>query len=70
MSALVVNFPLERAMERLSNSPRMEWLFRALEGHPNVRKKSLIIQARSPEVGFIDDQTAAVLIDALGLAAY
>ena len=67
MTADIRHFPFKRTIKTVPNDPRMEWLFRALDGHPNVTKKRLLLEARSPEVGFIDDRTATILIDALGL---
>lgn len=46
----VISFPWARTLRPLGNDPRVEWLFRALDGHPNIAKKRLIVQARSPEV--------------------
>ena len=66
-SASVVRFPVEKAIRSLSNDPKMEFLFTCLDGHLNPAKKHIILLARSPEVAFIDDQTAQILISALGL---
>ena len=65
----VIPFPWERTLGLLPNDVRMEWLYAALDGHPNVSKKRLIVLAASPEVGFLDRQQATILIGALGLEA-
>ena len=67
--ALVISFPIEKTVGLLPNDPKMEFLFACLDGHPNVSKKRLLMLARSPEVGFIGDQQAQILISALGLEA-
>lgn len=62
-----IRFPHERTVERVPNDPRFEFLADCLDGLPAARQKRLILRARSPEVAFIDDATAGVLMDALGL---
>jgi hypothetical protein len=66
----VIRFPFERTIGLIPNDARIEWLYRALDGHPNVRKKRLILEACRPEVNFLDRQQGTVLIDALGLARF
>jgi hypothetical protein len=69
LTGRVVHFPWERSLELLGNDARMEWLFAALDGHPNPSKKRLIVLAASPQVGFLNLQQATVLLSALGLEA-
>ena len=64
---IVSRFPFEKTVDRLPNDPRMDWLFSVVEGLPDARKKRLILQARSPEVGFLDDGQTDVMLDALGI---
>lgn len=54
-------------VEHMPNHPRMEWLFSCVEGMPPGRQKTLILQSRSPEVAFLDDGEADVMLDALGI---
>ncbi len=61
------SFPFEKTVERVPNDPRQEFLFGCCDGLPPARQKRLILRARSPEVGFIDDAAAEILLDALGL---
>ncbi len=63
----VAKFPFEKTVEHIQNDPRQEFLFDCCDGHLPARQKRLILRARSPELGLIDDATAEVLIDALGL---
>ncbi len=63
----ILKFPFERTLNMLPNDARLEWLYRVLDAHPNVAKKQIILEASSPHIGFIDDRTATILIDALGL---
>ena len=63
----VAKFPFERTVERVPNDPRQEFLFDCCDGLPPARQKRLILRARSPEVQFLDDVDAEVLIDALGI---
>ncbi len=65
----VAKFPFEQTVERVPNDPRQEFMFDCCDGLPPVRQKRLILRARSPEVGFLDDATAEILLDALGLRA-
>jgi hypothetical protein len=67
MSGELLHFPFGKTIGAVPNDARMEWLFRALDGHLNVVKKRLILEARTPEVGFLGDQQATILISALGL---
>ena len=69
MTAVVTHLPFEPATEPVPNDPRQEFLFDCCDGLPPARQKRLILRARSPEVEFIDDATAVVLIDALGLGS-
>jgi hypothetical protein len=66
----VRRFPFEKTVGTVPNDAKMEFLFACLDGHPQASQKRLILQARSPEVGFIDDTTATTMIDALGLAEF
>ena len=68
-SAVITRLPIEKRIERLPNDPRMEFMFLCCDGHTDARMKRLILHARAPEVGFIDDVTAEILIDALNLRA-
>lgn len=63
----VSRFPFERTVAPLSNNPAMELLYLCLDGKDNVTKKRIILLARQPDIAWIDDQAATVLIDALGL---
>ena len=63
----VRRLPVARTVERVPNDPRSEFMFDVCDGLPPARQKRLILRARSPEVGFIDDATATILLDALGL---
>lgn len=47
------------------NSPRMEWLFDAVEGKPPAAQKRLIVTAAL--LGIIEQDDATIMIDALGL---
>jgi hypothetical protein len=49
------------------NSPRMEWLFDAVEAYPPARQKRLIVQAAM--LGIIERDDATIMIDALGLGS-
>jgi hypothetical protein len=57
------------ALERLPNHPRMEWMFSCVEGMEPSRQKTLILQARSPEVAFLEDVEVDIMLDALGIKA-
>ena len=63
----VAKFPFEKTIERVPNDPRQEFMFDCCDGLPPARQKWLILRARSPEVGFLDDAAAEILLDALGL---
>ena len=59
--------PFEQTVEPVPNDARVEFLFDVCDGLPRARQKRLIIRARSPEVRFLGDTDAEILIDALGL---
>ena len=63
----VRRLPVARTVERVPNDPRQEFLFDVCEGLPPARQKRLILRALDPGVGLIDDATAAILLDALGI---
>ena len=63
----VAPFPFERTVEPVPNDARMEFMFDCLDGLPPARQKRLILRARRPEVAFIEDQDADVLMSSLGL---
>ncbi len=63
----IAPFPFDRTVEPVPNDPRMEFMFDCLDGLPSARQKRLILRARRPEVAFIEDQDADVLLSALGL---
>ncbi len=63
----VAKFPFEKTVGRVPNDPRQEFMLDCCVGLPLARQKRLILRARSPEVQFLDDADADVLIDALGL---
>ena len=63
------NSPGSRTLRLLPDNDRLRWLYVALDGKPNAVKKRLILLARTPEVDFLDDRTAEILIHALGLEA-
>ena len=63
----VAKFPFEKTVERVPNDARQEFMFDCCDGLPPTRQKRLIHRARSSEVGFIDDASAEILLDALGL---
>ncbi len=52
-----------------TNDPRQEFLFAACIGQPPARQKMLLLMARDPAVGLIDDATAEIMINALGIEA-
>jgi hypothetical protein len=52
---------------RVPNDPRLEWMFTCLSRKPKAEQKRLILQARHPSVGFLNDDDVDVLISALGL---
>ena len=60
-------FPFEHTVEPVPNDPRVEFMFDVLDGLPPARQKRVILRARSPEVAFIEDQDAEVLLSALRL---
>ena len=62
-----IRFPFERTIAPLPNNAAMELLYLCLDGKDNVTKKRIILLARQPDIAWIDDQAATVLIDALGL---
>ena len=70
MTGTVTHFPFAHTVEPVPNDARLEWLFSCLTGMEPARAKRLILQARMPEVAIIDDATARLAIDALGLAAF
>ncbi len=63
----VARFPYEQTVELVPNDPRLEFLFDVCDGLPRARQKRLILRARSPEICFLEDPEAEILIDALGL---
>lgn len=63
----ISRFPLEKTVELVPNNPKHEFLFDVCDGLPPARQKRLILRARSPEAGFLDDAAAEILLDALGL---
>ncbi len=63
----VARFPLEQIVEPVENDPRLEFLFDVCDGLPRARQKRLILRARSPEIRFLEDPEAEILIDVLGL---
>ncbi len=63
----VAHFPFEQTVRPIPNDPRLEFLFDVCDGLPRARQKRLILRARSPEVRFLGDTDAELLIDALGL---
>ena len=63
----VAKFPFEKTVERVPNDPRQEFMFDVFAGLPPARQKRLILRARSPEVDFLADADAEILIDVLGL---
>jgi hypothetical protein len=66
----VIAFPFGATVGKLPNNPAMELLYLCLDGKPNATKKRIILLARQPDIAWIDDQTATVLIDALGLKGF
>ena len=62
-----LHFPFERTVEPVPNDARMEFMFDVLDGLPPARQKRVILRARRPEVAFIEDQDAEVLLSALRL---
>jgi hypothetical protein len=68
MTGDLVPFPFEQTVEKPTNDPRAEFVFAAVLGMPPARAKRLIMMARDPEIGLLDDPTAQILIDALDLA--
>ncbi len=63
----VALFPFEQTVEPVPNDSRLEFLFDVCDGLPRARQKRLILRARSPEVRFLGDTDAKILIDVLGL---
>lgn len=63
----VRRLPVARTVETVPNDPHQEFMFDVCEGVPPARQKRLILRARSREVGFIDQATADILLDALGI---
>jgi hypothetical protein len=63
----VIRLPIERTVAPVGNNPRHEFIFDVCDGLPVARQKRLVMRARSPEIGFIDDHDAETLIDALRL---
>ncbi len=63
----VAPFPFEQTVEPVPNDARLEFLFDICDGMPRARQKRLILRARSPEVRFLADMDAEILIDVLGL---
>jgi hypothetical protein len=61
----ILPFRIEPAV----NDPRLEFIFDLAEGLPPARQKRLVMRARDPEVGLLDDQQAEIALDALGLRA-
>ena len=69
VNAVLARLPFEKTVRRLSNDPRQEFILECCDGLPPARQKRLIHMSRSPEVAFLDDTSADILIDALGLRA-
>ncbi len=67
MSNTALHFPFSKTVEAVPNDARTEFMFDVLDGLPPARQKRLILRARRPEVAFIEDQDADVLLSALGL---
>lgn len=65
--AMVDPIPLPFRVARVPNNPRVEWLFDCLQDMPSARQKRLVMQARSPEVAFLDDVDAEIVLNSLGL---
>ena len=63
----VHRLPVASTVERVPNNPREEFMFDICEGLPPARQKRLILRAGYPEVNFIDQATATILLDALGI---
>jgi hypothetical protein len=66
--AHVIAFPWDHATGAVARKPRVGWLFRALDGHENPKKKRLLLTACDPDVAIISREDAAILIAGLGLA--
>ncbi len=62
----VARLPLKQTVGPIPNDPRLEFLFDVCDGLPRARQKRLILRARLPEVWFLGDTDAEILIDALG----
>ena len=63
----VIRLPVGRTIKPVGNNPRHEFIFDVCDGLPLARQKRLVMRARLPEIGFIDDHDAETLLDALGL---
>ncbi len=66
-AAIVSRHAFQRVIERLPNDARVEWLFDAVHRLEPSKAKRLILQARNPEVAFLDDGQADLMLDALGI---
>jgi hypothetical protein len=67
MADIVTRFPFEKTIEPIPNDSHMEFMFDVVTGQPPARAKRLILMARRPEVGVLDDGQADVMLDALNL---
>lgn len=62
--ASVVHFPFERM---LADNPRVQWVFRCIDGKENCEKKRLLVLAAAGEIEVLTHWEETALIVGLGL---
>jgi hypothetical protein len=65
----ITQFPFSRTVDRIPNDARLELVFEWTKHLEPAAAKRLIMQMRSPEVAFLDQQQADIAMSALGLEA-
>ncbi len=62
----VSDFPFDQTLEFPRQGDSREFIWIAIEGQPAVRKKRLVLEARS--AGLINDADAGIFLDVAGLS--